>query len=608
MVKVGAAYKNKRELREITSVNEIGDSFLLPLFDPTPGIEEEFAVRFSRVSTKIGDSFSGATIIALDDAIFVSALGNDSNAGTRITEPKQTIADAITAANALSPSATNIISIICNDGSTFTGNFSVPSFVSLELPNATLTNTSGTVLTLADFAFANVGQIIPDGSSTIGVAKTSGATGSRVLCQNIQALNGATCISHSGTSERFVVESSGIQGGGTLISNTTSGAGRMIVRTDAVNLNAANAVGVLQNSANNDCFIAAGLIGHLSGAQSGTIGINCDAGQVIASVGELDSATDIDVASNATVVIFDAISEGDITIAANGTLESRIIQHNGTLTNNGTIRGEVGQTTFGAQRLETSLKFGASGQVVSSISNDTTLASSSQSALVTEHAVKSYVDAQTQSFLAPAFTAFAVDIPQSPLGGSTFSGSKTFTWTVTNQGNIDGNLTIKQEATNLSTTVDPSLGTIDLTITSFSLNAGETQTFNISGTDTQANGFQRNYVVTAQAADEHVFYGLSSTNNPASVDTSTLTEALITGSGQQITASIGPTSAGDFIIILAPTDNDLSQIVNTAINVNVINTFTKTNDVRTISGQLYNSYVFGPTNTGFTQNYRFVIG
>lgn len=605
MAQVGAAYKTKPELRRIASANDIGDSFLLPLTDTATG--EEFAVEFSRVSTRIGSSFSGATIIALDDAIFVSALGNDSNAGDRITEPKQTIASAITAANAKSPSQTNIISIICNDGSTFSANVSLPSFVTLEMPNATLTNTSGTVLTMADFSYANIGQIIPDGSSTIGVTKTAGAIGSRLVCQNIQCLNGATGVSHSGTSERFVVEASGIQGGGTLVSNTTTGDGRMIVRTDAMNLNGTNAVGILQNSSQNDTFVAAGLIGHLSGAQSGTVGINCDAGTVVASVGELDSETDIDIASSAKVIIFDAISDGDITVASGATLESRIIEHNGTLTNNGTILGEVGETTFGAQRLETSLKFGASGQVVSSISNDTSLTNSSQSALVTEHAVKSYVDAQTQSFLPPAFTAFAVNIDQHPLTGTNISGSKTFTWTVTNQSNISGNLTIKQEATNLSTTVDPSLGTIDLTITTFALNAGETQTFTIQGTNTQSDSFSRTYVVTGRAADEFLYYGLSSTNNPASVDTSTLSNTRITTSGQQITASVGPTSAGDFIIILAPSDNDLSQIINTALNVDVINTYTKTNNVRTINGEQYNSYVFGPTNSGFTQNYRFVI-
>ena len=290
--------------------------------------------EFSRVKTNIGDSFSGATIIAFDDVIYVSSLGDDNNSGDRITEPKQTIASAITAANAKSPSATNIVSIACNDGSTFTGNFVIPSFVALQLPYATLTNTSGTVLTLGDFAFANIGQIVPSGSSTIGVAKTAGAIGSRVLAQNINCLSGATAVSHSGSSARFVVEASGIQGNGNLISNTSSGSGRMTIRVDAVNINGTNGVGVLQNTSTNDTFINAQLIGHLEGAQTGTIGINADLGTVIAHVGQLDCVTDIDVANNSKVVIFDAISEGDITVASGGTLESRIIESNGTVTNN----------------------------------------------------------------------------------------------------------------------------------------------------------------------------------------------------------------------------------------------------------------------------------
>lgn len=605
MAKVGAEYKNKGELPKIVSVSEIGDSFLLPLFNPNS--REEFAVEFNRVSTKIGDSFSGATIIAFDDVVYVSALGDDSDSGERITEPKATLSGALTAAAAKSPSSTNVIAIVCNDGSTFTGNFSLPQFVSLQMPNANLTNTSGTVLTMADFTFANVGQITADGASTIGVAKTSGQLGSKLITQNLNCLNGATGVSHGGTSANFVVDASTIQGNGTLVSNTASGTGQLFVKIDAINLSGTNAKGILQNSANCDSFVFGDFIGHRSGAQTGTVALDCDAGKIIANVSRLDAETDIDIASSANVTIFDSVSDGDINVASGATLKSRIIEHNGTLTNSGTIAGEIGETTFGAQRLETSLKFGASGQVVSSISNDTSLTNSSQSALVTEHAVKSYVDAQSQTFQAPAFTAFSVDIPQHPLAGSTFSGSKTFTWTVTNQANISGNLTIAQEASNLSTAVDPAAGTISLTITSFSLNASETQTFTISGTNTQSDPFSRTYVVTGRAADEFLYYGLSSTNNPASVDTSTLSNTRITTSGQQITASIGPTTSGDFIIVLAPADNDLSQIINTALNVDVINTFTKTNAVRTINSQSYNSYVIGPVVANATQSYRFVI-
>ena len=43
MAQVGAQYKSKRELVRITSANDIGDSFLLPLYDTVTG--EEFAVR-----------------------------------------------------------------------------------------------------------------------------------------------------------------------------------------------------------------------------------------------------------------------------------------------------------------------------------------------------------------------------------------------------------------------------------------------------------------------------------------------------------------------------------------------------------------------------------
>lgn len=207
----------------------------------------------------------------------------------------------------------------------------------------------------------------------------------------------------------------------------------------------------------------------------------------------------------------------------------------------------------------------------------------------------------------PVFTSFTVSINQNVADGTTLSGTQTFTWTVTNTNNISGNLTIADDGGNLSTSIVPTSSPQDLTITTQTLNAGETATFTISGTDTNANPFSRNYVVTAAAESEFLYWDLSDSNNPASIVVANMESAAITGSGQTIPASIGPTTLNDYIIILAPSDNDLSQIINTALNVNVISTYTKTTNVRQIGGQNYNSYVFGPVNAGFTVNYNFVI-
>lgn len=101
------------------------------------------------------------------------------------------------------------------------------------------------------------------------------------------------------------------------------------------------------------------------------------------------------------------------------------------------------------------------------------------------------------------------------------------------------------------------------------------------------------------------FYGFSDSNNPASVDTATLTEqTLNTGTGQQFTFSTGNATANQFLILLTPAIHDIDTLVNTGTGFSVLNSFTKTDNVRTISTVSYDSYVIGPLVAGFNATYR----
>lgn len=70
-------------------------------------------------------------LIKQQQIIYVSKAGNDLNAGDDLNNPKITIGDAITAAEALNPLISNQIVIEISDAATYQENFTVPSFVHL---------------------------------------------------------------------------------------------------------------------------------------------------------------------------------------------------------------------------------------------------------------------------------------------------------------------------------------------------------------------------------------------------------------------------------------------------------------------------------------------
>ena len=124
--------------------------------------------------------------------------------------------------------------------------------------------------------------------------------------------------------------------------------------------------------------------------------------------------------------------------------------------------------------------------------------------------------------------------------------------------------------------------------------AADTVTFNLSE--------------VSPGTDEAFYHGLSSTDNPASIPLSSLTEATVTtGSGQQFTFSSGTATSGDFLILLVPADHDISALINTGSGLSELVSFVKTDNVRTISSDSYHSYVLGPLVGGFTASYRVTL-
>lgn len=99
---------------------------------------------------------------------FVGKHGNDTKSGRSWADAKLTLNAAIAAATAQIPSTNNRFSIVCLDAGRYLENISIPSWVEILAPDATL---SGTI-TLADNAGIELGEQLV--SNTIAILKFMG--------------------------------------------------------------------------------------------------------------------------------------------------------------------------------------------------------------------------------------------------------------------------------------------------------------------------------------------------------------------------------------------------------------------------------------------------
>lgn len=104
-------------------------------------------------------------------------------------------------------------------------------------------------------------------------------------------------------------------------------------------------------------------------------------------------------------------------------------------------------------------------------------------------------------------------------------------------------------------------------------------------------------------------YGVSSTNDPASVDLTSLTTVSIP-SNVSFDFSIGPLVEGQYAVMFVPNENflvNLQSRLSPDTLVNVLSGYTRTENARTIDGVVNDFYFSGPTSNaadGTTSNLR----
>jgi hypothetical protein len=211
------------------------------------------------------------------------------------------------------------------------------------------------------------------------------------------------------------------------------------------------------------------------------------------------------------------------------------------------------------------------------------------------------------TFNAPAITALSISglSDSTPPTGTELGGARTLTYTVTNQSNVQGDLTFIWEGNSISTTVDPAAGTAAVTIPSTVTVAGTTYTGTLRGTNTQGATFERSVTFRSAQDQEQAYYGVLPTDTFASVDVSTLTAVDVSTAGTVYTINESAPNT-QILGILSPADRDPVSIIDTVLSINSIADFTATTNVRTIGGQSYNLLTL-TNNSGFTGTFNYTV-
>ncbi len=197
------------------------------------------------------------------------------------------------------------------------------------------------------------------------------------------------------------------------------------------------------------------------------------------------------------------------------------------------------------------------------------------------------------------------DIPPSVDVDTVLTTTPTVAYSISNHAQVQS-LTVSIDGTDYSLTVPSLDGQHSEVVTlaqAIPTNTARTISNTLTGVNTDGgalNTLNYNVSVITPVAVPDVYFGLSSTNNPATVVLGTLTTAQ---RNDPMTIATGTTTANDYFIILAPNDDDISTITDTVLNQDVTDIFTRTADVRTDNSITYNSYVIGPLNAGVDEQY-----
>ncbi len=186
------------------------------------------------------------------------------------------------------------------------------------------------------------------------------------------------------------------------------------------------------------------------------------------------------------------------------------------------------------------------------------------------------------------------------LAGSSITGSRLFNYHVNHPEDVSGNLTLSQDGVTIRSDISPSGMFFSQAVNSVQLQNNQQTVFTLSGETLDNHPLAAHFTIRAHLPAEQLFYGLSASNNPATVSTASLQfiEAGVDGSS----ISTGTTTAGQYFIVLVPANFGVDSIKDRD-GLDVTNIFTRTGNVRSIGAVPYHSYVVGPLVAGGNESY-----
>ena len=290
--------------------------------------------------------------IGVDPRVFYTQKGGDDNAaGTSLETAKLTIQGSVDAVNALSeaPNAINRAAIIVSGAGVFSENLSFPNFTSVDGSGATNAVASGTNYILGSFSNYAFGLATHSGASQI-VFNIASETAVSLTCTEISITgDGTTGISVSGTTDDTFcrVPQLRLNGDGAIGINHTAANGEPeVFLLGSVTLEDDNVVCYIHNPSDSTARAVLD-IGSISsiGSPTGTTAIRIIDGHLSTFFNEINATTGLDVQGGVISAVGNCMT-ANITVAVGATLHAEIIEFTGTITNNGTIIGRIGDEYF----------------------------------------------------------------------------------------------------------------------------------------------------------------------------------------------------------------------------------------------------------------------
>lgn len=291
--------------------------------------------------------------------------GLDSQPGVSQETGVQSIAQAITLANNLTPTGNDPVTINSDSGAIYDESFTLPDDVFMDAPSIQDFNSDAVTVTLGSNNQLNVRQINNSHASGTSLRMTQPLS----IADVVALTSAGVCLEFTNLAAAVdcnieFIATNGVGAKG--ISNaTTSGLTQPIaVDVSSILLGANNTIAV-ENSATTTPL--SGYIGSIyeNNPHTGTTGVKVTGGAVNLTISRVAADTaidcdgghtnilcpdiegDITVASGAKLDLITGHITGDITVDAGGELSILCVDFDGTLTNNGTINGNIEGQPYG---------------------------------------------------------------------------------------------------------------------------------------------------------------------------------------------------------------------------------------------------------------------